>query len=356
MNNLFEIIRKNQKDAGDIFLFNKLTNEIVEIIIRLYHANITKISSLKDNKVESFMCGILQDNDANIYITIAGEPEEDNAGTIGFYKKINYFVDLLDESNIKYKLSKNSDHKLNKELLKRTNKRIIKNEKNIPPNIKTFKNISFKPFSFSDNEPLTVKLINSEEYLYKRKLGYSFIPFKRHKEDGKITCNNGSTCAESKLYSYLYSINKKWSDIKGFVSYWIGTKYPPEHINKSYSYEQITDIKLSKMIKNFNAPHNKLSKYKHINDNDYNETIKYIFQPISLACPGCLLNLENYKTNKMEVFNYLDCNLNKNQTDFVKHHNETILKISNSRNIIIDKYFDKTFYSSLANTSFKTIN
>ena len=95
MNNLFEIIRKNQKDVGDIFLFNKLTNEIVEIIIRLYHANITKISSLKDNKVESFMCGILQDND----------------GTIGFYKKINYFVDLLDESNIKYKLSKNSDHK-----------------------------------------------------------------------------------------------------------------------------------------------------------------------------------------------------------------------------------------------------
>ena len=98
------------------------------------------------------------------------------------------------------------------------------------------------------------------------------------------------------------------------------------------------------MIKNFEAPHNKLSKYKHINDNDYNETIKYIFQPISLPCPGCLLNLENYKTNKMEIFNYLDCNLNKNQNERDKHHNKTILKISNSRNVIIDKYFDKTFY------------
>lgn len=80
-------------------------------------------------------------------------------------------------------------------------------------------------------------LINSEQYLQKRKLGHAFMPIKKYKDDGTITCNNGSSCAESKFFAYFYSIDKKWDNIKGFVSYWIGDKYPPNHIISAYNYE-----------------------------------------------------------------------------------------------------------------------
>ena len=57
---------KNRIKAGDVnkymFSINKLTHDIVEIIIRLYHVNIKNIID-NQNLTErpKYMCGILQD-------------------------------------------------------------------------------------------------------------------------------------------------------------------------------------------------------------------------------------------------------------------------------------------------------
>jgi hypothetical protein len=196
-------------------------------------------------------------------------------------------------------------------------------------NIKMFNNIDM-------SKRINVKLINSEKYLKSRRNGFAFEPFKKYKMIGdkeEISCNNGSTCTEAKLFAYLYNINKKWSDIKGFVSYWVGNKIPPNHVIKSYTYDEEynedinEDSKLSRLIsKNgYNNPYNQLNQttihsLNYITDSalenankNYNSIMKSIFRPLALPCPGCFRNFDDYATNKRKSFNFSECNVSKSE-------------------------------------------
>jgi hypothetical protein len=332
-NEEFDKKKAEIKGSNDInnnmFKINKLTDKIVEIIIRLYHVNILSILGDEEINPQSiirnvpFMCGILEDNEGTIYITISEDPREDDR----FYDKMNCLINLLLASNIHCSFI-NDDT----ELLSKLN---MRNMYNPLENVKGKKDIKMF-YNIDMSRRIDVKLINSENYLKSRRSGYGFEPFKKYKmvdDKEEISCNNGSTCTESKLFAYLYNINKKWSDIKGFVSYWIGNKIPPNHVIKSYTYDEENDedtndnTKLYSLIsKNgYNDPYSELNKttthsLNYVNDNalknankNYNSIMKSIFRPLALPCPGCFRNFEDYSTNRKKRFNFSECNVSKNE-------------------------------------------
>jgi hypothetical protein len=188
--------------------------------------------------------------------------------------------------------------------------------------------------SIIKNYPIKVRLIQSTEYVKKREeQGISFIPFKAYKES-KVECIYGSLCVESKLFGYMYNQGKKWSDVKGYVAYWVGNKLPPNHILRKYSYIKTStnechsqnsesgacektdeDEKLERMLDiSFDLLED--STLSELNDAckntarssleapdviKINDTCKEIMtnalQPIALTCPGCYMNWQSYINN-----------------------------------------------------------
>ena len=227
----------------------------------------------------------------------------------------------------------------------------------------------------------TILMINSSIYLKLRKTGNSFRPFKKYWKKA-VACNNGSTCVESKLFYYMYYIHKgkalykHKSDIKGFVSYWIGNDFPPNHIITSFCYKKdveeekknfdkvievakqtdpnilvlnkesilretdsllrqtTTLLTNTKSMLNSNRPSaskasNKLIKEclerglstegtkeeltKRLQDYNLNhmteDILSHVLQPLSIPCPGCILNYNSYKTGKIINWEVLECKI-----------------------------------------------
>ena len=79
----------------------------------------------------------------------------------------------------------------------------------------------------NDGDELIVRVVFSHKYNADRYIGLkSFIPMKKAKKKStnfEIKCNNGSTCVEPKLFSYIcdyYNTNYPTKYIKGGVAYW----------------------------------------------------------------------------------------------------------------------------------------
>ena len=268
VNKLFDDILRFQKQNGNMFLFGKITEPILEIIVKIYHENIIRNLS---GSHPGFMLGVLELNDGTIYITISEDPEEDDA----FYQKINSLKILLDNSKIKFQIPENEpDLKKN---VKNSTEHYGRNGVN-PENVHTHAkyrddrllgkmlftdkdrkkemhkiNYSSEIFDKQIGNGDNIFLVNSEVYLNERRNGNGFMPFKKFSNDVKNTyentyfeCNNGSTCVESKLFSYIYKQGKKFDDIKGFVAYWVAGKgasgLPPNHFMPKYSYCNNVDI------------------------------------------------------------------------------------------------------------------
>ncbi len=345
----FKKIRNTMKNGfvrENMFQINKLTDKIVEIIIRLYHVNIQCVHKDNNNSNRgklTMMSGILEDNHGNIYVTISEDPREDDK----FYDKLNYFIKLLHNCNIEiiypeYNLKNDVNDDI-KQQIKVGNDKIIKNPEEKTPeqskfiskidnikgnygvNVPTDYNDEVQMFYNVDiSTPITVNLINSVKYLEKRINGKrAFEPFPKAdilesngvKTVKNVKCNNGSTCTEAKLFSYLYDNDKKWSDIKGGIAYWIKNDFPPNHVITSYNYdedvyedsEENTNIKsnlpenelhkltkLSQLIYDYKRPEYSNNFLKYVNNNEnYNKILKSIFRPIALPCPGCYINFRN---------------------------------------------------------------
>ncbi len=384
----FKKIRNTMKNGfvrENMFQINKLTDKIVEIIIRLYHVNIQCVHKDNNNSNRgklTMMSGILEDNHGNIYVTISEDPREDDK----FYDKLNYFIKLLHNCNIEiiypeYNLKNDVNDDI-KQQNKVGNDKIIKNPEEKTPeqskfiskidnikgnygvNVPTDYNDEVQMFYNVDiSTPITVNLINSVKYLEKRINGKrAFEPFPKAdilesngvKTVKNVKCNNGSTCTEAKLFSYLYDNDKKWSDIKGGIAYWIKNDFPPDHVIKSYNYdeddnnedsEENTNIKsnlpenelhkltkLSQLIYDYKRPEYSNNFLKYINNNEnYNKILKSIFRPIALPCPGCYMNFRNgnYQNEKYILGTDYNQLCSRTFTDISKRNDALQIKFNN---------------------------
>jgi hypothetical protein len=357
INKFFDDILRFQKQNGNMFLFGKITEPILEIIVKIYHENI--IRNLKENAQEDvlvsgshpgFMLGILELDDGNIYLTISEDPEEDDA----FYKKIKSLKILLDNSKIKFNIPEEELGKMNINSTEHYGRHGT-NAKNIHTRKDYYKKYLLSKMLFTDENrtPKTktknpnkinytstifdkelgnennIFLINSEEYLTGRRNGNGFMPFKKYSKDVKKTyektyfeCNNGSTCVESKLFSYIYNEGKTFNNIKGFVAYWVAGKgnagLPPNHFMPKYSYCNNVDVTkycfekdpehlehLTNIIKDDNAEY--YNSIVDIDDSHKHNVLKLIIQPMALSCPGCFLNWNAFKNKRLTKFDYSNC-------------------------------------------------
>ena len=276
-NEIFDKIRLAQKKEGNIFLYGNSTTKIMDIMIKLYHENILRILKNKfdKKKVSKMMCGIIELDNGDVYVTISESPF-DGGNNSEYPKKIKDLYNLLRNANIEVEYPEKEEEKefpkletLNffpdtYELWRTDNKNFLYSPSNLRRGGVNYGNVLDEMFidketdrskikinPILDNCNYKVKLIHSLDYLSIRKNNENmssenknpFVPFIRKEAPDPqfpqpyISCNNGSTCVESKLFSYIYDqLHLKFENIIGFVSYWIGDDLPPNHIIESYCY------------------------------------------------------------------------------------------------------------------------
>jgi hypothetical protein len=273
-----------------------------------------------------FMLGILELNNGEIYMTISEDPYEDEKFNI----KIQTLNMMLNNAGFIVNLDKHE-----RDLQISLANSIMDYRTNTDYNGLIDKiTVPVLPDGFDYTKPITVKLVNSETYLEGRRQGRAFMPFKKSTDDPKVyECNNGSSCVEAKLFSYIYNKNSTFNDIAGFAAYWVSEKLPTAHYMPKYSFCMKTDTigkdpacskgeednrKLVQMTTQVlsQMPGNTIKKlYKTGEYKKFFNTYKTILQPLALACPGCLLNWDNYANQHLEEFDYTNCkNTAKNIT------------------------------------------
>lgn len=307
---MVDIIKKN----GNIFLLGYPTTNIIMLMLKLYHENIVRIINSAPPIIPlMFMTGMLE-NDNIIYVTISESQREG----IDYDKKLNMYYSLLKNSgcNIEF-IDGLHDIELDTSYKNGTTDFNETDYDKIKDLIFIDKENKLNYSSIIKNYPLTVKLINGTEYIRRREEGFSFVPFKRINPDNSVHCIYGSLCVEAKLFSYMYSLGKKWNDFDGYLAYWIGNKLPPNHILKKYNYIQNSDddaklermINISKSLINEHELHELNNICINSNSSDSTEITNFIenpkcrnifvnaLQPIALTCPGCYMNWQSYINN-----------------------------------------------------------
>jgi hypothetical protein len=351
----FSRLRASLKETGDMFLFGKPTDNLVSIILKLYHENYIRnlcfsnsdsiiqssrdlfgqmsFDKLSEDKHVSFMCGMIEMDDGEIYMTVSEAPRfgtrvEDEI----FNYKEQAMLDILSACNINYTFpedrmeisartrtiiqnihSQNSKHK--------SRWRKYVNQKPASGILDPTKFDTYEPRLLItkpseeggsrsginyDNDlwakPFKVNIINSLNYLRIRlNEGKSFPPFKKYdSEKQKVECNNGSTCTESKLFSYVYNdLHKTWADIRGFAVIWVGNKLPPNHIIDGYCYNPAIpaeDEKLDGVVEEL-LRINTFRPAQYTPEN-LKKIMKLAGRACALACPGCYSNNKNYRSKE----------------------------------------------------------
>ena len=384
-------LKENQLEST-LFLYGYPTVSILDILKGLYHENMIKLKAKKiaGNDVYKYMCGFLELNDGTIICTISEDPLE----TTDYWKKFSELKQMLEnlgakvifdeyeiKDNIKRKIITSNQYRTNpgkdskKTIPKALVEELIKDKLICPKEGQTDYHEGLRL------DGKTILMINSSIYLKLRKTGNSFRPFKKYWKKA-VACNNGSTCVESKLFYYMYYIHKgkalykHKSDIKGFVSYWIGDDFPPNHIITSFCYKKYVEEErknfdkvievakktdpnilvlnkerllretdsllrqtgtlltnaesmLNSSTPSANKAFDKLIKEclerglstegtkeelrKRLQDYNLNhmteDILSHVLQPLSIPCPGCILNYNSYKTGKIINWEVLECKI-----------------------------------------------
>ena len=163
--------------------------------------------------------------------------------------------------------------------------------------------------NYPDTEGKTIYYVHNKRYMNSPR----FIPFKRYKKPRQITCNNGSTCVESKLFSYAraptYTIGghmpekiNKIADIDGFAAFWVGDKSLKKQYMKEYNFWANThptggDTFIRRVI------FNQLDMPDELSMDEKHDIIRYL----ALPCPGCQMNFDNYDRGTLKVWDASDC-------------------------------------------------
>jgi len=174
--------------------------------------------------------------------------------------------------------------------------------------------------------PMPVKLVHSVKYLLQRRSADSlsgsprystdsvmYPPFKRPQDltsdnhaTGLYTCNNGSTCSESKMFSYLFDNGIDFSRVTGHAAFWIGHDHPPNHILPSYNYNDITNPFFQE-IKSVLVPTITNAIRGNVPSENAKQKIDNFIQLFALPCPGCFSNYSSYRVNKRVNVDTSDC-------------------------------------------------
>lgn len=323
---LWDMFRMHMKKEQDLnrtmFLYGQPTEKIMTIITRLYHENILRIKA-RTTRLHKFMSGVLELDDGTILVTISEDPEE----TSFFDEKKLDLCLMLANSNCPISifekdtgekptpLSNNylgPGHKIPIDLFRGIRRFLITDDKLGPVSVSESESNDYS--KSVREEEIPVFFVNSNDYLKRRREKHvSFIPFKKDAKPG-MSCNNGSTCVESKLFSFIHDrLKLDYRAVKGFVSYWIGDKLPPEHIIPSYCYEEQADEYENTNLFNLTAKcyetYNPRFKaiFSQLEENGNHNIIKYIANPCSVPCPGCVNNWQAYLQNNYIKWNYAEC-------------------------------------------------
>ena len=338
--NIFKQLAKNSKSSfnrtrnslmihEDMFLFGRPTPTILYIMTKIYHENVIRNLCYAEHggmarrfttspgfsdaehlsgtlsavpEPQSFMCGLLEIG-GEIYITLAESPDIGEVEDPNFDKKQATLFALLDHCNIDIEIPEGQRrNNILKNIIRWRN---FTREKPNGPILTGNGDASSIMIVEGNNydstiwaTPLSVKFINSYEYLAKRLDGVSFPAFKKYKNDTQlIECVNGSTCCESKLFSFVYNnLGKQFEDITGLSTFWIGNKLPPDHILKNYSYT-LDNPKLDRLTRECSSI---LPRFPP-------DIFKLVVQQFALPCPGCFANYSSYITGTYSMWNRSTC-------------------------------------------------
>jgi hypothetical protein len=350
---LFSRLRSSIRQMGNpaMFLYGMPSKKVMHILARLYNHNVIRARIFEKGvpggkslavqpdytKMFNFnmMTGIAE-VEGRLYITISEDPREDK----GYADKIKILVTLLHYANCKVEYDQ-SEFSLNAEDVyqhfgvKREQlfPDILPMPYEIPMKIKQYESFklqnfliggfNYKQFAEFESRKESIVLIHSFDYLLTRRAGdrglsqqkspnagvtSMYPPFKRlwsSKGSGIYSCNNGSTCAESKMFSYLHA-KKMFTMIKGYAAYWLGKSLPPNHIIAAYNYLTSEETHLNELKE---AVSRKMDPtlLHNILTNSNGLVFDYFVQPFALPCPGCFSNYTNYTNNNFESIDNSNC-------------------------------------------------
>lgn len=320
--NTFKRLETSIREIDSIspFLFGDPTPRLTLLLCKLYHENM--VSIVQGRPTLRFMSGFLETPDG-IYCTVSEDPLEKE----DFQERQQVLVSLLTHANVtvKYPEDEGEDEPTVESptaLEWRTKQAHTENYKAALPATVCER---LQPYLFMNEgatnydtrlweTPMTVNFVNSNRYLTERRGGVSFPPFKRFREEGaheKLECAYGSTCVESKLFSYVYGLGKSFNDVKGFVAYWIGKELPPRHKNDKYCYDASTTYgserlnRITTTVSDHMDP--AFRTYLESTYPRYRAILTYVSNPLSLPCAGCLANYTKYKEGSLSRWDPFLC-------------------------------------------------
>jgi len=352
---LFGRLRDSIRQMGNaaMFLYGMPSSNVMDLLARLYNHNVIRASIFENGvPVELSGAGAVQHDyksmfDFNmmtgvaevggkLYITISEDPREDK----GYADKIKILVTLLHYANyhVDYDLEelRVPPEKMEQDFGVTRGQLFpdyIPMPYGIPMNKTQFDSFNIgqyligghdhKQFIELSKPKKSVVLIHSFDYLLSRRAGdrgtpshkspnagvtSMYPPFKRlwsSKGSGIYSCNNGSTCAESKMFSYLHA-KGMFSGIQGYAAYWLGKSMPPNHIIKGYNY-LTTERKHLDELKRAAESVMDPSLSEILNSDSSKGVFDYFIQPFALPCPGCFSNYTNYTKNTFEQIDNSNC-------------------------------------------------
>lgn len=367
-NTLFSNIRSTMKVMGSsaMFLYGVPSANVLTLLSRLYNQNMIRILLSKHdpaadpnefNKkntlyMRNMMTGVAEVN-GRLYIAISEDPREDSKlkdklrilYTLLRYSNCNvhYDPDEYDDPRLPtgMSLTKQDIFPTNPITMSHTHslsdlrvriKFLIQNKDSINKFLLLKNDNLNESYNKLVEQPLDVTIIHSIDYLFIRRAPNSergtpsldkammYPPFKKSYvsgSDGTYACSNGSTCSESKIFSYLHNKipNFNVGQIQGYAAYWLGSDFPPfGHGMLNYNYP-VTDPKFQDIYAQVmsNMP-------REIVDAVAKPKLEYFVVPFALPCPGCFANYGHYTKNLKSLVDNSDC-----------YHVNSASKISDAR-------------------------
>ena len=360
---LFSRLRSSIRQMGNpaMFLYGMPSKNVMHILARLYNHNVIRARIFEKGvpggrsvavqtdykKMLDFnmMTGIAEVG-GKLYITISEDPREDK----GYVDKIKILVTLLHYANCKVEYDPDEFSVPPEDVYQHfgvTREQLFPDNLPMPYGIPITKTqfdsfklehfliggLNYRQFAEFESRKVSVSvvLIHSFGYLLSRRAGdrgtpkqkspnagvtSMYPPFKRlwnSKGSGIYSCNNGSTCAESKMFSYLHA-KSMFSGIQGYAAYWLGKSMPPNHIIPGYNYlvesnkgyipserTHLNELKEA-VVREMDPTSSHI-----LRTNSNGNVFDYFVQPFALPCPGCFSNYVNYTTNKFEQIDNSNC-------------------------------------------------
>lgn len=353
----FSRVRNTMLKTGDMFLFGKPTSELLHMMMKMYHENIVKnlffldkdkyiSSTVKEGlpapkaKNMGFMCAVIdmgadQPADKRFFMTISEAPamggRVENAN---FDNKEKLALQLLRSSNMVVKGAEDEFRepdikvawrlpggaavlsapayrkKISIPTLPAGHDFIMQRDMLINDPAAGAKGMNYDDDLWK--APYEINFVNSYQYLHDRvEKGESFVPFKKYDDEkDQVECNNGSTCCEAKLFSYVKNnLGKTFDDIRGFAVFWVGVNVPPAHHIQNYCYSPWKEQEARKLEELKNKCVEILSpeiKAKYAPEK-LDRVMTHVAQSIAMACPGCMSNYEAYRDGKIDTWDPAQC-------------------------------------------------